>query len=139
MANEDKKNEAQSTGIDVGKPAAPTVDWDDSNMRSSYANVVNASSTREEVTLFFGTNQTWNPSSDRKFHVSLTDRIVLNPYAAKRLWVLLGAILGEYENRFGTLKIEGVSAEAAASALARRKPNGQQPKKPATQAAQEAE
>ena len=137
MANDEKNMEAQSTGIDVGKPAAPTVDWDDSNMRSSYANVVNASSTREEVTLFFGTNQTWNPTSERKFRVSLTDRMVLNPYAAKRLWVLLGAILGEYEKRFGPLKIEGI--DAAASSVAGRKPNGQQAKKSAAQSASESE
>lgn len=118
MANEE--NNAQAAGIDVGTPAAPTVDWDDSNMRSTYANVVNASSTREEVTLFFGTNQTWNPGKSREFHVRLTDRMVLNPHAAKRLWVLLGAILGEYESRFGKLEVEGLTnvAQAAKAAAA---------------------
>jgi hypothetical protein len=112
----DKKNAADTSGIDVGQPVAPTVDWDDSQMRSTYANVVNASSTREEVTIFFGTNDTWKPAADRKFHVTLTDRMVLNPHAAKRLWVLLGAILGEYESRFGELQVEGVSAAAKAVA-----------------------
>ena len=107
MANEKDKTDA--AGMDVGQPVAPTVDWDDSQMRSTYANVVNASSTREEVTIFFGTNDTWKPTPERKFHVTLTDRIVLNPYAAKRLWVLLGAILGEYESRFGALPVEGVN------------------------------
>ena len=62
-------------------------------MNTTYANVVNAASTREEVTLFFGTNQTWNVSDTAKsFNVRLSDRIVLNPYAAKRLWTILGAI-----------------------------------------------
>lgn len=125
MAN--KKSEMDAAGIDVGQPAAPTVDWDDSEMRSTYANVVNASSTREEVTIFFGTNDTWKPTPDRKFHVSLTDRIVLNPYAAKRLWVLLGAILGEYESRFGALPMEGVKA-AASKAVAAAKGNGEKSK-----------
>ena len=110
MAKE--KSEITATSIDVGKPAAPTVDWDDSKMSSTYANVVNASSTREEVTIFFGTNETWNPTAERKFHVSLSNRIVLNPHAAKRLWVLLGAILGEYESRFGALPVEGVNTGA---------------------------
>jgi hypothetical protein len=96
-------------------------------MRSTYANVVNASSTREEVTIFFGTNDTWKPTPDRKFHVSLTDRIVLNPYAAKRLWVLLGAILGEYESRFGALPMEGVKAAASKAATAA-KGNGEKSK-----------
>lgn len=117
MANEDKN--AQVAGIDVGTPAAPTVDWDDSDMRSTYANVVNASSTREEVTLFFGTNQTWNPSKAKEFHVHLTDRMVLNPHAAKRLWVLLGAILSEYESRFGKLEVQGLAAAAKAASAAK--------------------
>ncbi len=108
MPNDEEKAR-RPTGpgeVEVGKPVVPTVNWDDSQMRSSYANVVNASSTREEVTLFFGTNLTWNPTESREFHIRLSDRIVLNPYAAKRLWTLMGAILKEYEARFGTLKID---------------------------------
>ena len=83
----------------------PRVKWDDSNMRSSYANVVNATSSREEVTVFFGTNQTWNASDD-EFTVQLTERIILNPFAAKRLILLLGAVLKEYESRYGVLELE---------------------------------
>jgi len=75
-------------------------------MKTSYANVVNASSTREEVTLFFGTNLTWNPGEAREFNIRLNERIVLNPYAAKRLWILMGALLKEYEARFGALSID---------------------------------
>ena len=111
MATEKSKEAAAS--IDVGQPAAPTVDWDDSEMTSTYANVVNASSTREEVTVFFGTNETWNPTAERKFHVSLANRVVLSPFAAKRLWVLLGAILGEYESRFGALPMDTAGIGAA--------------------------
>ncbi len=90
----------------VGRPALPTVRWDDSNMSTSYANVVNAASTREEVTLFFGTNQTWNPVETKEFEVKLSDRIVLGPFAAKRLWTLMGAVLREYERRFGPLNMD---------------------------------
>lgn len=89
------------------RPARPTVRWDDSGMSTSYANVVNVISTREEVTLFFGTNQTWNISDSREVTVGLSDRIVLNPYAAKRLWVLMGNVLKEYENRYGVLDLDG--------------------------------
>ncbi len=84
-----------------------TLKWDDSKMQTTYANVVNASSTREEVSIFFGTNQSWNISEDRELAIQLTDRMVLNPYAAKRLLVLLSRIVKEYENRFGTLKLDG--------------------------------
>lgn len=110
MADKEEKETSETSDLGVGKPAAPTVNWDDTDMRTSYANVVNASSTREEVTLFFGTNLTWNPAESSSFDVRLNDRIVLNPYAGKRLWMLLGAILKEYENRFGPLKIESGTA-----------------------------
>ncbi len=100
-AAKDKDN-----GSGAGRPIVPTVNWDDSAMQTSYANVVNASSTREEVTLFFGTNLTWNPGEAKEFNVRLNDRIVLSPYAAKRLWILMGALLKEYETRFGALNME---------------------------------
>jgi len=82
-----------------------TVRWDDSKMTSTYANVCNVSSTREEVTLLFGTNQTWH-TGQPELTIQLTDRIILNPFAAKRLSLLLNNIMKEYESRFGELKIE---------------------------------
>jgi hypothetical protein len=82
-----------------------TLKWDDSKMTSTYANVCNVSSTREEVTMLFGTNQSWH-TGQKELTVQLTDRIILNPFAAKRLSLLLNNIMKEYENRFGELKIE---------------------------------
>lgn len=81
------------------------VRWDDSNMRSLYSNVCNVTGTREEVVLLFGVNQNWN-SAAKELVVQLLDRIVLNPYAAKRLHMLLGRVLQEYEKRYGPLPIE---------------------------------
>jgi len=90
---------------------AVSVKWDDSKMQTTYANVVNASSTREEVSIFFGTNQTWKLSDDQQLNVDLSDRLILNPHAAKRLTILMGGIIKEYEKRFGELSIDGQSAE----------------------------
>lgn len=90
--------------------APPKVKWDDASMKTSYANVVNASSTREEVTLLFGTNQTWH-AGQKEFNVQLSDRIILSPFAAKRLTLLLGAVVAEYEKRFGALNI-GIEARS---------------------------
>ena len=91
----------------------PTVRWDDSNLKSSYANVCNVSSTREEVVLVFGVNQAWERGQG-EIRVQLSDRIILSPFAAKRLAELLGNVIREYENRFGTLNLEaGRAAEAA--------------------------
>ena len=88
------------------KNASPIkVNWDDSKMTTTYSNAVNASSTREEVSIFFGTNQSWNVADDKELMILLSDRMILNPYAAKRLTVLLAGIIKEYENRFGELSL----------------------------------
>ena len=79
--------------------------WDDSAMKSSYANVCNVTSTREEVVMLFGINQAWN-RGQKEVTIQLTDRIIISPYAAKRLSVLLGNVVKEYESRFGALNIE---------------------------------
>ena len=60
--------------------AAPTVQFDVSNLQSAYANVCNVSSTREEVVLAFGVNTVWE-RAQANMQVQMTNRIVLNPYA----------------------------------------------------------
>lgn len=82
----------------------PQVRWDDSRMRNTYTNVCNVSSTREEVTLLFGTNRAWG-AGQQALTVELTDRMVLNPYTAKRLSILLSNLITEYESRFGEIEI----------------------------------
>jgi len=84
---------------------ATRIKWDDASMKSSYANVCNVTSTREEVVLLFGMNQAWN-RGQKEVTIHLTDRIVVSPYAAKRLSMLLQGVVAEYEKRFGTLNIE---------------------------------
>src|SRR5205085_11811688 len=78
------------------------VRWDDTSMKSSYANVCNVASTREEVVLLFGINQAWH-AGQREIPVQLSDRVVMSPFAAKRLSTLLDNVLREYETRFGAL------------------------------------
>lgn len=93
-----------------GEPRTPTLKWDDSNMRSGYANVCNVTSTREEVVLLFGMNQAWN-RGQKEVTIQLTDRIIISPYAAKRLATLLDSVVREYEKRFGQLSVEGASTQ----------------------------
>jgi hypothetical protein len=93
MANNDNQTP-------VGDPAQPKIVWDDEGMKSSYANVCNVASTREEVLLFFGLNQSWHGGA-QEVKVKLTDRIILSPLAAKRLMALLGRVLRDYDSRFG--------------------------------------
>jgi hypothetical protein len=80
--------------------------WDDTKMTTNFANVVNIQSTREQVDLFFGTNQTWNTAGDSTLSIELSNRMILSPFAAKRLSVALSRVLREYETRYGILDIE---------------------------------
>lgn len=83
----------------------PGVVWDDAGMRSRYANVCNVTSTREEVTVVFGTNEGWKGPGE-PLRVRVSDRMILSPYAAKRLSRLLNGVIEEYEGRYGPLAIE---------------------------------
>lgn len=86
------------------------VRWDDTNMRNIYANVCNVAGTREEIVLLFGMNQAWH-SGQKEVTVQLADRIVLSPFVAKRLSLLLNNVVRDYESKFGSLDI-GRPAEA---------------------------
>lgn len=107
----DSKSAPQNSGNATKK--VPTVNWDDSNMSTSYSNVVNAVSSREEFTLFFGTNETWNAQDAAEINVKLSDRVILNPHAAKRLLTLLAGVMQEYEKRFGEVNINLSAALAS--------------------------
>ena len=108
MSN-DRGGEMSGTTVN---PNTPKVKWDDANMKSSYANVCNVASTREEVVLLFGMHQAWQ-SGQKEVTVQLSDRIVLSPFAAKRMLALLANVVKEYENRFGALTVEGAKAKEA--------------------------
>ena len=99
-----------SSAADSPERTVPNINWDDSRMVSTYANVCNVASTREEVTLLFGTSQVWRSQQD--VTVQLSNRVILNPHAAKRLSVLLGNVVAQYEQRFGVLALEGSVPEA---------------------------
>lgn len=91
--------ETKAPGIQPANPMK--IRWDESNMKSSYSNVCQVLTTREEVLLLFGINQSMH-NAQRELAVQLTDRIILSPYAAKRLATLLTNNIREYEARFGS-------------------------------------
>lgn len=99
-------NKEASTDGDTQPVQSARVEWDDSKMVTTYSNVANAASTREEVALLFGTNTSWNVGRDKPVNIELNHRIILSPYAAKRFLLLLGGVVGEYEARFGKLDVE---------------------------------
>ena len=91
----------------------PTVRWDDSRLTSVYANVANVSSTREEIVMVLGVNQTW-AENQPQVTIQLTHRLILTPATAKRLSALLDRVVVEYEERFGSLARQDANGEAAA-------------------------
>lgn len=82
---------------------APQVKWNVSQLKSSYVNFANANSTREEVVMNFGINNSWD-RTQAEVEVELAHRLVMSPYAAKRLAELLSKLMAEYESRYGELK-----------------------------------
>jgi len=98
----------QEEVIQPARPAAgaamPKITWDDSRMQTTYANVCNVLGTREEIMVLCGANQAWQ-TGQKEVTVLLTNRVVLNPYAAKRLSMMLEQGLKEYESRYGELKL----------------------------------
>ena len=99
-----KDNRDAPPGTKPGDPS-PKIRWDDANLNRSSANVGNVSSTREEVVLVFRTPQAWERAPN-EMEVRRTDRIILSPFAAKRLAGVLATVAREYESRFGALSID---------------------------------
>jgi len=97
-----EKTRNAPAGATPEAPAGPKIRWDDSQMHSSYANVCNVASTREEVVLLFGVNQAWQ-AGQAEIPIQLSSRIIVSPHVAKRLSALLENVLKEYESRFGPL------------------------------------
>ena len=97
--------EKSATGSDqkvAEQNASPRIIWDDSDMRSVYANATNVAGGREEIVLLFGMNHAWR-GGEKEIKVQLSDRIILSPFAAKRLSILLNNVLRGYESRYGGL------------------------------------
>ena len=94
------------------KNAQPEVVWNDSNMKSLYVNATNVVGGREEIMMLLGLNQAWNMEQS-KVNVEIAERVVMTPYTAKRLAIMLAATLKAYEARFGQIDI-GVQAKAPA-------------------------
>ena len=103
MANRSGR-ETKEGEENVGGTAQRKIRWDDSNMRSVYANVCNVAGTREEVVLLFGMNQAWH-SAQEEVTIQLADRIVLSPFVAKRLSILLNNVMRDYETKYGSLDV----------------------------------
>ena len=108
MATEKEPTKKAAAAAAPAAPAAsgaagPRVKWNVEHLKSSYVNFANANSTREEVVLNFGLNTSWDRSQP-EVEIELAHRIVMSPFAAKRLSEQLAKLMTEYASRHGVLK-----------------------------------
>ena len=69
-----------------------------------YANFVRVAGLPEELVLDFGLNP--QPFGASPLPVKVSQRMVMNYFTAKRLWLALGAFLQRHEQAFGPLEID---------------------------------
>jgi hypothetical protein len=77
---------------------------DDSNVPTSYSSTVRVSGTAEEINVdFAGSIRSTGPQAAT---LKIDQRVILNPWAAKRLAVALGQAVQRYEQTYGTLELD---------------------------------
>ena len=96
--------EQQSTQNAAADDSARSVRvrFDDRTMSSHYANVANVGMSKDEVTLLFGTNQTWGAVGE-EIVIQLSSRVIMTPSVAKNFVETLQRVLNEYEQKIGKI------------------------------------
>lgn len=86
---------------------AVSIQWDDSQMESVYANIATATANREEFFMLFGTHRNWRgvQAEGGEVDVQLSKRMVMSPYAAKRMSLLLQQAIQAYETQYGKIDV----------------------------------
>jgi hypothetical protein len=105
MADKKKAADAETDTPATAQAPAPKglrVRFDTKNLRSSYANVCNATTTREEFVLNFGINH-GQERGQGEVAVELSERIIMTPQSARRLAELMVRLVREYETRHGPI------------------------------------
>ena len=74
------------------------------NLEPLYANFVRVAGLPEELVLDFGLNP--QPFGSSPLPVKVSQRMVMNYFTAKRLWLALGAFLQRHEQAFGPVEID---------------------------------
>ena len=103
MANVRKREETPEVAGSKEAPGKMKIRLDASSVKSVYANIFNAGVSREEIALLIGMGQI-SLANRKELKIRITDRIVMNPFAAKRLAKLLTRAVRDYEFRFGSLE-----------------------------------
>jgi hypothetical protein len=101
----DQERSAEATNGQNGQNGQMVrLELDDSHVTAAYANFCRVASTPEEVILDLALNP--DPTGAPVQRVKLTQRVILNPFTAKRLAALLSATVKRHEQVFGPLEID---------------------------------
>ncbi len=76
----------------------------DKDANSAYSNFARVTATPEEVIVDFGLNP--NPFLAGKQEISVTQRLIMNFYTAKRLCSALAMTLQRHEGTFGNIELD---------------------------------
>ncbi len=77
---------------------------DDANATTTYSSTVRVSGTAEEINLDFA--GPIRPTGPKAATLKIEQRVILNPWAAKRLAVALGQAVQRYEQTYGQLELD---------------------------------
>jgi len=106
----DKQRGSESLDA-VGQAAKPPtenqqvqLDIDDSDTHVSYSSTVRVWGTAEEINLDFA--GPIRPAGGQRATLTIDNRVILNPYAAKRLALALGQAVQRYEQAYGELELD---------------------------------
>ena len=102
---------AETPNLDAGTAAPQTAATqqvqqviEPEGLEPLYANFARVSGLPEELILDFGLNP--QPAGAQSTPVKVSQRLVVNYYTAKRLWLALGAFLQRHEQAFGEVQID---------------------------------
>jgi hypothetical protein len=101
MAADDKNGE-ENERVAASQPIQQVIEAPD--LEPLYANFARVSGLPEELILDFGLNP--QAAGGQPVSVKVSQRLVVNYYTAKRLWMALGAFLQRHEQAFGEVQID---------------------------------
>jgi hypothetical protein len=109
VAEEKKGNPGSETIESVstsaeGQQQQVQLEVDDNNATTLYSTTFRVWGSAEEINLDFAGPV--RPAGQGKVKLRIDQRVVLNPYAAKRLALQLGQAVAQYEQAYGTLELD---------------------------------
>ncbi len=77
---------------------------DDKHAHAAYGNFARVTATPEEVIIDFALNP--NPFMTGRQDIQVSQRLIVNFYTAKRLWIALGQTIQRHEATYGSVELD---------------------------------